>query len=170
MTTDLPEEVARMVGVRQYRQTGPLVVDVTTIRNACASVENGNPLYWDEQLATELAGSPVAPQAMVSAWTRPFHWTPDPSEPSLPLQVHFDLKEALGFPEAIMSSDELVFHEPVRVGDRLTSTQVLLSVSEEKTTAVGRGRFWNIAVEYRNQDDLLCCREVIAGFGYRRAA
>jgi len=167
---DLPTVVAEMIGVPMYVETGEVLVATTGIRDACASVENGNPVYWDESVAREVVGTPTAPQTMVSVWTRPYHWTPDSDLPGLPLRIHFDLKELLDFPEAIMSADELVFHEPVRVGDRITSAQELVSVSAEKVTRVGRGRFWNIAVSYRNQDGILCCREVIAGFGYRRAA
>ena len=39
-----------------------------------------------------------------------------PSE-KLPLQIHFDLKERFELPEAIMSDNTIVFHEPVRPGD-----------------------------------------------------
>jgi hypothetical protein len=45
---------------------------------------------------------------------------------------------------------------------------VLRSVSEEKTTKLGTGRFWEIDVEYRNQKDELVGVESWTGFGYRR--
>ena len=62
---------------------------------------------------------------------------PGPDHQGLPLQVHFDLKEGLGLPEAVMSDNTIVFHEPVRPGDRLTTRQILRSVSDEKTTKLG---------------------------------
>src|SRR5919112_306271 len=83
-------------------------------------------------------------------------------------QVHFDLKDRLGLPEAVMTDNTIVFHEPVRPGDVLRTCQLLRSVSEEKTTKLGTGRFWVIDVEYRNQDDELVGVESYTGFGYRR--
>ena len=69
-----------------------------------------------------------------------------------------------------MSDNSIVFHEPVRLGDRLTTRQVLRSVSEEKTTKLGIGRFWVIDVEYHNQRGELVAVESWTGFGYRKAA
>ena len=85
-----------------------------------------------------------------------------------PLQVHFDLKERFGLPEAVMSDNTITFYEPVRPGDRISTRQVLQSVGEEKTTRLGTGRFWVIDVEYRNQRDELVGVESYTGFGYRR--
>ncbi len=50
-----------------------------------------------------------------------------------------------------MSDNTIVFHEPVRPGDVITTRQILRSVSDPKTTKLGTGRFWVIDVEYRNQ-------------------
>ena len=50
-----------------------------------------------------------------------------------------------------MTDNTIVFHEPVRPGDRLRTRQILRSVSGPKTTKLGTGRFWVIEVEYLNQ-------------------
>jgi uncharacterized protein len=84
------------------------------------------------------------------------------------LQVHFDLKAALGLPEAVMTDNTIEFHTPVRMGDVLRTHQVLRSVSDEKTTKLGTGRFWVIDVVYANQDGDLVAVESYTGFGYRR--
>ena len=61
---------------------------------------------------------------MLSAWFRPHHWAPGRRPRELPLQIHFDLKERLELPEAIMSDNTLIlFHEPVRPGDMITAAQ-----------------------------------------------
>ena len=86
----------------------------------------------------------------------------------MPLQAHFDLKEDLDLSEAIISSTTNAFHEPVRIGDRVRSRQLLRSISEPKTTKLGRGRFWTIDVEYLNQDDVLLGVESYTAFGYRQ--
>ena len=51
----------------------------------------------------------------------------------------------------------------------LRTRQILRSVSDEKTTKLGTGRFWVIDVEYRNQTGDLVGVESYTGFGYRRA-
>ena len=164
----IPEEVTALIGVPQYEEVGEFPVERGYIWTVAASVENGNPLYWDDEVAAEITGGPIAPPTMISAWQRPHHWAPGQTKQKLPFQVHFDLKDKLGTPEAIMSQNTLVFYEPVRPGDVLTTVQVLTNVSEEKTLKLGTGHFWDIDAEYRNQKGELCCRESITGFGYNR--
>lgn len=166
---DLPAEVRDLIGVDQYHEVGEFPVERGYIWTSCASVENGNPLFWDDAVAEAVTGGPVAPPTMVSVWFRPHHWAPGRAEQALPLQVHFDLKEHLGLPEAVMTDNTIEFHTPVRVGDVLRTHQVLRSVSGEKTTKLGTGRFWVIDVVYTNQDGELVAKESYTGFGYRRS-
>ncbi len=161
-------DIEGRIGVRCYEEEGEFPVERGYIWTSCASVENANPLFWDDEVAEAVTGGPIAPPTMISVWFRPHHWAPGRTTQALPLQVHFDLKEGLGLPEAIMSENTIVFHEPVRPGDRLTTCQVLRSVSEPKTTKLGTGRFWVIDVEYRNQHGDLVGVESYTGFGYRR--
>jgi acyl dehydratase len=167
-TADVVAEIRALVGVAQYEETGEFPVERGYIWTTCASVENGNPLYWEDDVAEAITGGPIAPPTMLSVWFRPHHWAPGRSAPHLPLQIHFDLKERLGLPEAVMSDNTIVFHEPVRPGDVLTTRQVLRSVTDEKTTKLGTGRFWVIDVEYTNQSGTLVGVESYTGFGYRR--
>jgi acyl dehydratase len=168
-TPPVPDDVAAWVGETRYPETADFPVERGYIWTSCASVENGNPLYWDDKVAEEITGGPIAPPSTLSLWFRPHHWQPGQTTQKLPLQVHFDLKERLGLPEAIMSDSEVVFHEPVRPGDVVSTSQVLRSLSEPKTTKLGTGRFWVIDVPYRNQDGVLVGVETFTGFGYVRA-
>ncbi|MGH9028425.1 MAG: FAS1-like dehydratase domain-containing protein [Acidimicrobiales bacterium] len=168
-TADETSQVDDMVGVSLYEETAEFPVEHGYIWTACSSVENGNPLFWDEAVAAELTGGPVAPPTMLSAWFRPHHWAPGRDRERLPLQVHFDLKRRLELPEAVMTDNTITFYEPVRVGDVLRTSQVLRSVSGEKTTKLGTGRFWVIDVEYENQRGEKVGVESYTGFGYRRA-
>jgi hypothetical protein len=169
MSADLPPEIAATIDQPQYDEAADFPVERGYIWTACASVENGNPLFWDDQVAEELTGGPIAPPSMLSTWLRPHYWAPGLDRQPLPLQVHFDLKEAFDLPEAVMSDNTLIVHEPVRPGDLIRSCQRLRSVSAEKSTKLGTGRFWVIDVEYRNQRDELVGVESWTGFGYRRA-
>jgi uncharacterized protein len=164
----LPADVAEMIGRVQYQEQGEFPVERSYIWTSCSSVENGNPLFWDDAVADEVTDGPVAPPTTLSLWMRPHHWAPGRSGEGLPLQVHFDLKERFELPEAVISENTMIFHEPVRPGDELTTCQVLRSVSEVKTTRLGTGRFWVIDVESRNQRGELVGVESYTGFGYRR--
>jgi acyl dehydratase len=168
MSEGLPAQISALIDQPQYDEAGDFPVERGYIWTACASVENGNPLFWDDAVAAELTGGPIAAPSMLSAWFRPHHWAPGLETQKLPLQVHFDLKEQLGLPEAVMSDNTTIFHEPVRPGDILSTCQRLRSVSAEKTTKLGTGRFWVIDVEYRNQNGDLVGVESWTGFGYRR--
>jgi uncharacterized protein len=164
----VPADVAELIGKVQYEETGDFPVERGYVWTAAASVENGNPLFWDDAVAEELTGGAIAPPSMLSTWFRPHHWAPGRTKEALPLQVHFDMKERFELPEAVMSDNSLTFYEPVRPGDVVSTRQVLRSVSEEKTTRLGTGRFWDIDVEYRNQNGDLVGVESWTGFGYRR--
>ncbi|MCZ6713763.1 MAG: MaoC family dehydratase N-terminal domain-containing protein [Deltaproteobacteria bacterium] len=167
--SELPSEVQSWIGQVRYEEETEFDVERGYIFTTCSSVQNGNPLFWDDQVAQELTGGPIAPPTMLSVWFRPHHWAPGRTKPLQPLQVHFDLKEKLDLPEAIMTDNEIVFAEPVRPGDRLRTRQILRSVSDPKTTKLGKGRFWVIEVEYLNQRNELVGRESYTGFGYRRS-
>lgn len=166
--TEIPADVEAWIGQERYVEAANFPVERGYCWTSCASVENGNPLYWDDAVAAEITDGPIAPPTTISLWFRPHHWQPGEQTALLPLQVHFDLKDRLGLPEAVMSDSEVVFHDPVRPGDVITSSQVLRSVSAPKTTKLGTGRFWVIDVEYRNQHGDLCGVEIFTGFGYRR--
>jgi acyl dehydratase len=165
---DLPDEVRSWIGQARYEEQTEFPVEQGYVFTTCASVQNGNPLFWDEQVSRELTGGPIAPPTMLSVWFRPHYWAPNRTKQSQPLQVHFDLKEKLGLPEAVMTDNTIVFHAPVRPGDRLQTRQILRSVSEIKKTKLGNGRFWVIDVEVHNQNGELVGVETYTGLGYRR--
>jgi hypothetical protein len=158
------------IGERRYEREGDFDVERGYVFTSLASVENGNPLYWDDAVAADLTDGPTAPPSMLSVWFRPHHWAPGRTEQLLPLQIHFDLKELFGLPEAVMTDNTVTFGEPIRPGDRITTRQVLRSISAPKTTKLGEGRFWVIDVEYHRQDGTWVGTESYTGFGYRREA
>ena len=164
----LPAEVEGWVGKTLYPETAAFPVERGYLWTSCASVENGNPLFWDDDVAGAITGGPIAPPTTLSLWFRPHHWEPGGHGPRLALQLHFDLKERLGLPEAVMTDSLVTFAEPVRPGDVIATSQVLRSISGPKTTKLGAGRFWVIDVEYRNQHRHVVGVETFTGFGYRR--
>ena len=73
---NLPDDVQALIGTVQYEEAGEFPVERGYIWTACASVENGNPLFWDDAVADEITGGPIAPPTMLSVWFRPHHWAP----------------------------------------------------------------------------------------------
>ena len=166
--SDLPAEVESWIGQKRYEIEGEFDVERGYIFTSCSSVQNGNPIYWDEKAANEITDGPVAPPSMISVWFRPHDWSPGRTEAAVPLQVHFDLKAAFDLPEAVMSDNTITFGAPVRPGDRLRTWQVLRNVSTPKSTKLGKGRFWDLDVECVNQNGDWVGTESYTGFGYRR--
>ena len=71
--------VEALIDKVQYEETGEFPVERGYIWTSCASVENGNPLFWDDDVAAEeITGGPIAPPTMISVWFRPHHWAPGP--------------------------------------------------------------------------------------------
>ena len=168
MSAELPADIAELIGRPLYPDTADFPAERGYGWNTLAATENGNPLYWDDAVAGMLAGGRILPLSTLSLWMRPHRWAPGAAAEQVALRVHFDLKEHLDLPEAIMSDNTIVFHEPVRPGDVISHRQVLKSVSGPKTTRLGSGRFWVIDVEYSNQHGELVGVESYTGFGYRR--
>ncbi len=168
MSEPLPDEVKGWIDQVRYEEEPEFEIEKGYVYSSCSSTQNGNPLYWDEDVAREITGGLMTPPTMMSVWFRPHHWAPGRTKQRLPLQIHFDLKEKLDLPEAVMTDNEVIFFEPVRPGDRLRAHQVLRSVSDLKQTKLGAGRFWVIDVEYFNQDGTMVGKEIYTGFGYRR--
>jgi uncharacterized protein len=164
----IPAEVEGWIGRERHGRTANFPVERGYLWTSLASVENGNPLFWDDKVAAELTDGPIAPPTTLSLWFRPHHWEPDRAAPRTPLPTHFELKDRLGLPEAVMTESVVVFREPVRPGDVISTSEVLRSVSPEKATKLGTGRFWVIDVDYRNQHGEVVGTESFTGFGYRR--
>lgn len=164
------DEAMSWIDVEKYQVVGEFDVERGYIWTSCASVQNGNPLFWDDEVAEQLTNGPIAMPTMMSGWFRPHYWMPNRDETPLPWKTHFALKSGLAVPEAIATDSEVVFGEPVRPGDRIHSYEVLRSLSEIKTTKLGKGRFWVIDCVCTNQDGVWVGTETMTGFGYRNRA
>lgn len=164
----VPPAVRDLIGVHQYEQTATFPAERSYAYNTLAATQNANPLFWDDEVADELTGGVILPPTTLSLWMRPHYWEPGAEGEQVALQVHFDLKATFELPEAVMTDNTIIFHEPVRPGDVIGNRQVLRSVSGPKRTKLGAGRFWVIDVEFTNQRGELVGVESYTGFGYRR--
>lgn len=134
------------------------------------ATENANPIYWDEAVARETTGGWIAPPSMLSVWMRPLLFNPGAREQIRPLEMHFRLKDAFALPEGIVTGNEIVFHEPVRPGDVISTRLTVAEIGPVRSNRLGTGRPWTIDVTYTNQEGGLVAVESYRMFCYVRSA
>jgi acyl dehydratase len=133
------EDARALIGQRTAKQWAPAEVSLGRIQQFCAMTQDGNPSYWD---------GVFAPPAMVETWLMPLEWAPWSATPQPRLPARIPLPGR----SMINGSSDTAFHRPVRVGDRLSVEEELLSVSDLKQTRLGEGHFVETLSVFRNQD------------------
>lgn len=142
------EDARALVGRRTPPRTAELDVCWGMVKNFCAMTHDGNPSYWEPEFASSAWGGVIAPPAMLETWLMPLSWTPTAPDPQPRLTARIPLPGR----SMINGGNDATFHLPVRVGDRLTVEEELLSVSDLKTTRLGDGHFVEVLSVFRNQD------------------
>jgi uncharacterized OB-fold protein/acyl dehydratase len=144
--------------------TGPPVrgsepVNRPMIRHWVEAMGDYNPVYLDEDAAKD-AGFPgvIAPPTMLQSWImwglrhhmkvnaareRPA----DPGTGNVQDQV-MRLLDANGYTSVVATNCEQHYERPLVLGDEVSVTSVVESVSAEKTTALGVGRFLTTRMDY----------------------
>jgi hypothetical protein len=123
------EEEGRMwVGVPQPLRPGGVAVNEGMVRLLCHAVQDANPRYWE---------GAESPPSMLFTWVIELPWTPQypAKRPILAVKV------PLPGDQVINVKRRVEFYEVVRFGDQLSMTETIVSISDEKTTALGRGHF-----------------------------
>ena len=151
-------------------QAAPLEVNEYLIRHWCETLEDGNPLYHDEEFAKSQGfRSVVAPPATVmTTFSMPFRWPWPPQGGEPDPHIHYTIKELLDLPVGIINEIEVENQTPLQIGDRVSVSQRLVSISPWKKTRVGEGHFWTMDRIYRNQSGELVTIERMTAFGYGR--
>jgi len=130
-------------------------VNVPMIRHWVEAMEDANPIYLDDE-AAKAAGRPgiVAPASMVQAWTmRGYAATvhPDPNAVTGMDELTELLAEG-GYTSVVATDSEFDFHRELVPGDHVSVTEVVESISPEKKTGLGAGRFITTVRTYRDQN------------------
>jgi len=149
------------IGKERTDPPGDIVCERGYVLHWLEATENANAKFWDP-------ACDISPPSMLSVWMRPLQFVPGRHDAWMPLSLHFDLKEAFDLPDGVVSANEITFYAPVRLGDRITTTQKIRDISDEKTTRVGTGRFWTIDVTHRDQDGEIKGIETYEMFSYKR--
>ena len=167
MTAPQEDPEAFLAGLRAFegRPTGIPAdardeVNQAMIRHWIDAVGDDNPVYVDEAAARE-AGFPgvVAPPTMLQAWIMRGYrsqpggrWeAPEQTEPSAQEQL-FALMDGAGFTSVVATNCDQEYARPLVLGDRLSVSSVIESVSPEKHTGLGDGHFVTTRLDFTDQD------------------
>lgn len=166
---DLDDEIRALVGKVALVMDPAVTAEPALIRTFAAAVEDGNPLFWDDEAASQIAGEAIAPPAMISTWMRPDRWRPGGEAPERAMELHYWLKDRLGLERAVVGDSEMAMFDPVRPGDRVYSELILDHIGPQITNRLGTGRKWTITLRYRREgDDVLLGTESVHFFNYNR--
>jgi acyl dehydratase len=152
-------------------EPGPVELSEYLIRHWCETLEDGNPLYLDDAYARAHGRhSVVAPVgAIMTTLSMPLRWPWPPGDREPARHIHYDVKDLLNLPVGIITTIEIEPHAAVEIGDCVSVSQRLVSISPWKKTRLGEGHFWTMDRLYRNQRGDLVLRERMTAFGYGRA-
>lgn len=128
-------------------------VNVPMIRHWVEAMEDDNPVHLSDE-AARATGRPgiVAPASMTQAWTmRGYAATARPATVSGPFQELVALLDAGGYTSVVATDSDFEFAREVVPGDHLAVDEVVESISPEKRTALGAGRFVTTVRTYRDQ-------------------
>lgn len=169
----LPEEnKSRLLALTEESasEPAPLAVDEYLIRHWCETLEDGNPLYLDRDYARSRGFDDLVapPGSVMTTFALPYRWPWPPAEREPARHIHYDVKELLDLPVGIINDITIETGVPLQVGDRVSVSQRLVSISPWKKTRLGEGHFWVMDRLYRNQNGELVLRERMSAFGYGR--
>jgi acyl dehydratase len=146
-TLDDRQELVAAIDGSARTQADP--VDQPMIRHWAAAFEDANPVYTDPEAAAQSRfGEIVAPPLMLQTWTMA---TPritgmaerggSPVESESGRATVLSVLDEAGFTGTLASNSEFEIVRYLRLGDVVSATTVLESVSPEKQTRIGAGHF-----------------------------
>jgi uncharacterized protein len=133
-------------------EQGPDPVNQAMIRHWIEAIGDNNPVYVDPDAAQQsVHGQIVAPPVMLQAWVMR-GVRPRPSSGGGPRDELMRLLDDAGFSSVVATNCEQEYQRYLHLGDHLSTTTVIESVSDEKATGLGVGHFVTTRVEYRTDD------------------
>jgi hypothetical protein len=134
----------------------PDPVNQAMIRHWCYALEDMNPVYLDPEFAARSRfGGIVSPPVMLQSWTMaPPKISGIAERGGVPVEIRENpmafLDEA-GFIGTVATNSEFEMERYPKLGDLLSATTVIESVSEEKKTALGTGHFLTWVTTYTDE-------------------
>ena len=148
--------IREMVG----RQYGRIIawdeVNPAMVRQWCEVMGVENPLYTDEQYASQSEfGGLVAPPSMLQSWCEAGFYRDSYAPGSTEDNPYTVLKliEAQGYPSVVAVNSELTFDRYIKMGEKLYYTTRIDAITEEKATALGTGFFVTLIMTYFSENE-----------------
>lgn len=146
--SELDALLAKFAGTRDgVPGSCPYPVNEPMIHHWCDAIGDRNPSYLDRDFATKsVHGGLVAPPAMLQAWTMR-GLRPDTPEEAAARRASqnapsvLEVLDAHGYTSVVATNCEQEYFRSLVPGDQLTHTVEVESVSPEKKTGLGIGRF-----------------------------
>ena len=134
----------------------PDPVNQPMIRHWATALEDHNPVYTDAAFAASSRfGGVVAPPLMLQTWTMA---TPKISgiaerggSPVEGGENPLTILDAAGFIATLATNSEFEIRRYLRLGEVITSTMVIESVSDKKQTRIGPGHFITWVATFRDE-------------------
>lgn len=166
MTGEAADELRARLEVYVGKPMGPPSVapdpvNVPMIRHWVDALDDQNPIYLDEELAAATRhGGTVAPPAMLQAWTMPRPRIEGIAERGgAPGEIASDnpipVLDAAGYVGTLATNSELEFHRYLKPGDHLHTSTAVESISNRKTTSLGKGYFLTWITTYTSNDEVV---------------
>ena len=142
---------------------GPDAVNQAMIRHWVEAMGDENPVYTDEE-AARAHGFPgvIAPPTMLQSWImRGYKATAElaaaraagrSSEGGSPADELMAVLDEGGFTSVVATNCEQQYHRPLVLGDRISVSSSIESVSPEKHTALGIGHFVTTLLNFTDQN------------------
>ena len=147
------ERLEGFVGVvLQPLSPGPDPVNVPMIRHWVEAMELADPVHLDRGAALATGRDDVvAPAAMTQAWVmRGYAATVRPGAPTGRSQELVDLLAEGGYTSVVATDSDFEFLRELVPGDHVSVEEVVESISPEKQTGLGAGRFVTTLKTYRD--------------------
>lgn len=143
----------------------PDPVNQAMIRHWVEAIDDENPVYVDERAASENGfDGVVAPPTMLQAWimrgyrasvesetARSANSGDGPDSASAQDRL-FSILDSAGFTSVVATNCEQHYERPLVLGDHLTASSVIESVSAQKSTALGDGHFITTRTDFTDHN------------------
>ena len=161
--------LAAFVGRQGATMHAPDAVNAAMIRHWCVAMGDHNPVYRDEVAAQASGhGGVLAPPAMLQAWTMPGYGALPPGLDAI--AELYALLDGWGYTSIVATDSEQEYLRPLRLGDQVSATKTITSISDEKRTGLGKGHFVTSTIEIVDAGGALVGRQLHRVLKFKPAA